>query len=85
MRDLLFYYSGGLMTPSQKAALAAIDNSGILSAALEALKERLIKEIMYTEPNESEKREECYLKYKLIGDLKEVIKKAANDGIEYNG
>ncbi|MFW3388176.1 UNVERIFIED_CONTAM: hypothetical protein RF648_19500, partial [Kocuria sp. CPCC 205274] len=74
-----------VMTPTEKAALAAFDKSGILSAALEALKERLIKDVMFTEPHETKKREDCYTKYRLIGDLKEVIRKAANDGIEPNG
>ena len=73
------------MTPSQQAALAALDNSGILSAALEALKDRLIRDIMYTEPHETKKREDCYTKYRLIGDLKEVIKRAANAAEVNNG
>lgn len=81
----LFFYIGEFMTPQEKAALAAIDKSGILSAALEALKERLIREVMFTEPHESKKREDCYTKYRLIGDLKEVIRKAANDGIVTDG
>lgn len=66
------------MTPGEKAALAALDKSGILSAALEALKERLIRDIMHTDVHESKKREDCYTKYRLIGDLKEVIRAAAN-------
>lgn len=66
------------MTPQQKAALAALDNSGILSAALEALKEKLIRDVMMTDVHEAKKREDCYTKYRLIGDLKEVIRAAAN-------
>lgn len=66
------------MTPSQKAALAAMDNSGILTAALEALRERLIKDIMYSDVHETKKREDCYTKFRLIGDLKEVIRAAVN-------
>lgn len=73
------------MTPSQQAALAALDKSGILSAALEALKERLIRDMMYTEPQETKKREDCYTKYRLIGDLKEVIRRAANTAEVNNG
>jgi hypothetical protein len=73
------------MTPSQQAALAALDNSGILSAALEALKERLIREIMRTDVHETKKREDCYMKYRLIGDLKEVIRAAINAAEVNNG
>lgn len=73
------------MTPSQQAALAALDNSGILSAALEALKERLIREIMRTDVHETKKREDCYTKYRLIGDLKEVIRVAINAAEVNNG
>ncbi|MCS5736971.1 hypothetical protein [Herbiconiux daphne] len=68
-----------MLTPQQKAAIAALNNSGILSAALEALKERLIRDMMYTDVHESKKREDCYMKYRLIGDLKEVIVAATND------
>lgn len=67
-----------MLTPSQQQALASLDNSGILSAALEALKEDLIRDIMHTDVHESKKREDCYMKYRLIGDLKKVIKAAIN-------
>lgn len=67
-----------MLTPSQKQALASLDNSGILSAALEALQNKLIRDVMFTEVHESKKREDCYTKYRLIGDLKEVIKDAIN-------
>lgn len=67
-----------MLTPSQSQQLAAFDKSGILSAALEAIKEDLIRDMMATEPQESKKREDCYLKYRLIGDLKKVIKNAIN-------
>lgn len=68
-----------MLTPNQKQALASLDKSGILSAALEALQETLIKEIGYTEPHESKKREDCYMKFRVIGDLKRVIKDAYNN------
>ena len=60
------------------AALAALNHNGILDAALEALKERLMTEIVQTEPHENKKREDCYQKYKMVGSLKEVIKAAIN-------
>jgi len=62
-----------------KAAFAAIDQNGSLSAALEALKEKLSKEIVTTLPQESRKREDLYTQYQLIGRLKEVIRAAIND------
>lgn len=67
------------MKHEHKAALAAIDTNGSLSAALEALKEKLSKEIVNTLPQESKKREDLYTQYQLIGRLKEVIKAAIND------
>lgn len=60
------------------AALAALNLNGSLDAALEALKERLMTEIVQTEPHENKKREDCYQKYKMVGSLKEVIKAAIN-------
>lgn len=67
---------------SQAVALAAIDNTGILSAALEALKEKLIRDIAYTEPHEKIKREEYYTQHLMVGKLKEVIQAAINDAGE---
>ncbi|WMX18952.1 hypothetical protein [Escherichia phage vB_EcoP_PAS59] len=61
------------------AALAALNHNGILDAALEALKETLMKDIVLTEAHENKKREECYQKYKMVGSLKEVIKAAINN------
>ena len=60
------------------SALAALNLNGSLDAALEALKERLMTEIVQTEPHENKKREDCYQKYKMVGSLKEVIKAAIN-------
>lgn len=60
------------------ASLAALNLNGSLDAALEALKERLMTEIVQTEPHENKKREDCYQKYKMVGSLKEVIKAAIN-------
>ncbi|AVZ45090.1 hypothetical protein PQC40_gp007 [Escherichia phage EP335] len=60
------------------ASLAALNLTGSLDAALEALKEKLMKEIVSTEPHENKKREDCYQKYKMVGSLKEVIKAAIN-------
>ncbi len=60
------------------ATLAALNLNGSLDAALEALKERLMTEIVQTEPHENKKREDCYQKYKMVGSLKEVIKAAIN-------
>ena len=60
------------------AALAALNHNGILDAALEALKETLMRDIVLTEAHENKKREECYQKYKMVGSLKEVIKAAIN-------
>lgn len=59
-------------------SLSALNTNGTLDAALEALKEKLTREIMQTEPHESKKREECYMKYKMVGELKEVIRAAIN-------
>lgn len=59
-------------------ALSAINMNGSLNAALEALKDKLTREIMATESHESKKREEIYLKYKMVGELKEVIQAAIN-------
>ncbi len=67
------------MKHEHKAALAAIDSNGSLSAALEALKEKLSKEIVNTLPQEPKKREDLYTQYQLIGRLKEVIRAAIND------
>ncbi|QWY14137.1 hypothetical protein vBEcoPHC25922_9 [Escherichia phage vB_EcoP_HC-25922] len=61
------------------AALAALNHNGILDAALEALKETLMRDIVLTEAHENKKREECYQKYKMVGSLKEVIKAAINN------
>ena len=41
------------------AALAALNHNGILDAALEALKETLMRDIVLTDVHESKKREEC--------------------------
>lgn len=67
-----------------KAALAAIDSNGSLSAALEALKDKLGKKILATEPQELKKREDFYTQYRMIGELKEVIKAAINDAGDVN-
>ena len=64
------------------AALAALNHNGILDAALEALKETLMRDIVLTDVHESKKREECYQKYKMVGSLKEVIKAAINSAGE---
>ncbi len=63
----------------QAAALAAINSSGILDAALEALKEKLIRELLATESHETKKREEYYTQHNMVGKLKEVIRAAIND------
>lgn len=67
------------MKHEHKAAFAAIDQNGSLSAALEALKERISKEMVNTLPPEKIKREDLYMQYQLVGKLKEVIKAAIND------
>lgn len=67
------------MNHEHKMALAAINSNGSLDAALEALKERMGKEILRTDPHESKKREDCYTKYRMIADLKEVIRAAINE------
>lgn len=67
------------MKQEHKAALAAIDSNGSLSAALEALKEKLVRELLQTQPQESKKREDLYTQYQTLGKLKEVIKAAIND------
>lgn len=67
------------MNSTQKAAIAALYENGSLSAALEALKERMGKQILMTEPHESKKREDYYTQYRLIGSLKEVFRQAMND------
>lgn len=67
------------MKQEHKAALAAIDSNGSLSAALEALKEKLVRELLQTQPQESKKREDLYTQYQTLGKLKEVIKGAIND------
>lgn len=67
------------MKHEHKAALAAIDNNGSLSAALEALKEKVMRQIVHTESHEAKKREDLYTQYILIGKLKEVVKAAVND------
>lgn len=67
------------MKHEYKAALAAVNTNGSLSAALEALKEKLSKEIVNTQPQEKIKREDLYTQYQLIGRLKEVIIAAIND------
>lgn len=72
------------MNSEQKAALAAINSNGSLTAALEALKDKLGKQILLTESHESKKREEFYTQYKLIGALKEVIIGAINDAGDNN-
>ena len=67
------------MKIEHKNALAAIDSNGSLSAALEALKEKLVRELLQTQPQESKKREDLYTQYQTLGKLKEVIKAAIND------
>lgn len=67
------------MNSDHKYALKALDENGILSAALDALKEKLIRASFNTDPHESKKREEYYLQYRLIGSLKEVVRQAVND------
>lgn len=63
----------------QAVALAAINSNGILHAALEALKDKLMFDMVKTEPHESKKREEYYNQYNMVGKLKEVIQAAIND------
>lgn len=58
--------------------LSALNLNGGLDAALEALKEKLMRDMMATESHESKKREDYYQKYRMVGDLKEVIKAAIN-------
>lgn len=72
------------MKHEHKAALAAIDSNGSLSAALEALKEKISREIVITQPQEKIKREDLYTQYQLIGRLKEVIKAAINEAEDSN-
>lgn len=67
------------MEQKHKNALVAIDENGSLSAALEALKEKLLRSSFLTEPHEAKKREDLYLQYRLIGSLKEVIRAAINE------
>ena len=67
------------MEQVHKNALASIDANGSLSAALEALKEKILRSSFITEPHEAKKREDYYLQYRLIGSLKEVIKAAINE------
>ena len=61
------------------AALAALNLNGSLDAALEALKEKLIRELLATESHETKKREEYYTQHNMVGKLKEVIRAAIND------
>lgn len=67
------------LNKEQAVALAAINSNGILHAALEALKDKLMFEIVKTEAHESKKREEYYNQYNMVGKLKEVIQAAIND------
>ena len=67
------------LNKEQAAALAAIDSNGILSAALEALKGKLMRDTFYTNPHEKIKREEYYMQYQMVDKLKEVIQAAIND------
>ena len=61
------------------AALAALNLNGSLDAALEALKEKLMRDMVATQPLEKIKREEYYTQYQMVGKLKEVIQAAIND------
>lgn len=72
-------YTGYQLNKDQAAALAAFDNSGILSAALEALKGKLMNDTFYTQPHEKIKREEYYMQFQMVDKLKEVIQAAIND------
>jgi hypothetical protein len=63
----------------QASALEALKANGILDAALEALKEKLIRDLVATESHETKKREEYYTQYNMVGKLKEVIQAAIND------
>lgn len=67
------------LNKDQAVALAVIDSNGILNAALEALKDKLMFEIVRTDSHESKKREEYYSQYNMVGKLKEVIQAAIND------
>ena len=67
------------ITREQAVALAAINENGILHAALEALKEKLMRDMVATQPLEKIKREEYYTQSQMVGKLKEVIQAAIND------
>ena len=67
------------ITREQAVALAAINENGILHAALEALKEKLMRDMVATQPLEKIIREEYYTQYQMVGKLKEVIQAAIND------
>lgn len=66
------------MKQEHSAALAAANHNGSLDAALEALKDKLVRDVFFTEPHEARKREELYLQFRTIGTLKEVIQAAIN-------
>lgn len=66
------------------ASLAALDHNGSLNAALEALKEVLMEEIVRTDTHEKQKREDLYQKYKMVGSLKEVIRAAINSAGDHS-
>lgn len=68
----------------QALALRAINENGILHAALEALKEKLTRDLINTEPHEKIKREEYYTQHQMVGKLKEVIQAAINDAGDFS-
>lgn len=72
------------LTIDQALALDSINKSGILNSALEALKEKLMRGMVETLPQERNKREEYYTQYKMVNQLKEVIQAAINDAGDLN-
>lgn len=71
-----------MLSMDDKRALAALEgNQGVLTSALEAIKNKFLNEIYQSEPHEKNKREDLYLKSHLVDELRSVIKDAVNKSI----
>lgn len=77
-------YSRYQIDKDKAATLVALSQNGVLDAALEALKDKLLGEVFTTQEHEFKKREEYYVKYKLVDSLKEVIQAAINNAGDFN-
>lgn len=60
------------------SSLEAAFVNGSLDTALEALKDKLMRDMVATQPQEKIKREEYYTQFQMVGRLKEVIRAAIN-------